>query len=413
MSNLDTSRPDNKDKRVFTKLIRHIINNPDEYHEAGRLLDVQYSESAILKRDEAEAKIDDGEANLEEDEANFLELKGLTSIPAREVNMTTRFYVATTDLLDTPPDFPYLRQEDRLLTAKHILILTWIVIDPDADQCDFRITELQDWPWSDQNASQTSATDDEQLPLKLQRHYAQTILFYWRPGEWCDLVHRAWKVVKDNHTEQSRDETRHTKNGNGRRPRLPTNDKASIASKDDDVEHPQAMTPNKNANTQREHRPIIVPITFNISHQSTVNVNTACKEKADLPTKAPDETLIKKIATFTPPIPSPTNTTGEAKPIKPECRDPHGPYMPPKWFRKAWETSPATFKLDTAMRRGKLHVKKEVHGKTVRNYYSVPDVMAEWDYHGMRLPTPDELNEYPNINPNIPNNNPNMSNTSV
>ena len=56
MASDDSERPNDEDRLIFEAVANYIHDYPDEFREAGQLLDDQYSESAILERDKAEAE---------------------------------------------------------------------------------------------------------------------------------------------------------------------------------------------------------------------------------------------------------------------------------------------------------------------------------------------------------------------
>lgn len=160
--------PSDEDQELFEQIADRIRSHPEEFEAAGQLLDRDYGREAVLKRDKEKADRDIAD--------------GWPPEKAREANRMTRVCVATADLLNDPPDFGSLRRDERVLKARLILVLTWIVTDPDADRCDFEITDLQEWPWGDE---------------VLHRESAKAWVLQYRPDQWCRLVRQAIKVLPD------------------------------------------------------------------------------------------------------------------------------------------------------------------------------------------------------------------------
>lgn len=97
-----------------------------------------------------------------------------------------RFTAATKLYFDNPPAF--LREVE----ARRVLLMTWLMTDPDADNAQLGLTEFEDWPWEAEN---------DEAHIRSRRFASD----WWRyPSEgyekWRDLTRRAWATVSREHT---------------------------------------------------------------------------------------------------------------------------------------------------------------------------------------------------------------------
>ena len=147
MSNNTKSQFTPEEHSLFNKIAADIKNNSRSYHQAGKWLDKFYNEI--------------GE-------------KGTFAI-------FLRFDKARDSLSKQYKDLKLISEED----AKKVILITWLLTDPDAENANLNITEFEKWKWG--------ALDDI---TKLGRGY-KGLLFSQNKDDWMRLVDIAWKKITE------------------------------------------------------------------------------------------------------------------------------------------------------------------------------------------------------------------------
>lgn len=176
-----------KERELFGSIANHIYANPEDYREAGKWLDEYCSESAYWTRKKEELK------KLKEQHRILPVLTYQREVDHLENEIKEkrtpasiiRFQEAQHYLLDNYRDQEFLSKE----VATKIIIITWLLTDPDAEKANLHITEFEKWKWE--------PLDDV---FKGNRDF-KGFLFAQNKGPWMRLVNIAWdKVSGDVHT---------------------------------------------------------------------------------------------------------------------------------------------------------------------------------------------------------------------
>jgi hypothetical protein len=175
-----------EDRDLFHKITQDIKDNPSKYHEAGKWLDEYCSEEAYWRRQEKELE----ELRRKEREFPIYPIPGQVRDLEQEIEkkrtpaLLLRFQEARDYLLEKYKDQPFIPEND----AKKIIIIVWLLTDPDAEKSNLNITELENWSWE--------PLDDV---TKLSRGYANFLWFYGGKvyNPWMKLVCVAWEKLKD------------------------------------------------------------------------------------------------------------------------------------------------------------------------------------------------------------------------
>jgi len=165
-----------EDRELFSKIARHIRTNPTAYTETGKWLDEYCSEDSYWQRQEHKLK-----------ELKELQ-KGISAFPVHRVKQLEeeietrrtpasiiRFQEACDYLQEKYKDQQFIPEDD----ARRIILITWLLTDPDAERSSLTITELDKWSWEPNDVS------------RLSRGYAQ---FLWSADQ---QVYKRWmKLVR-------------------------------------------------------------------------------------------------------------------------------------------------------------------------------------------------------------------------
>ncbi len=174
-----------KDHELFLDIAKDIHKNPARYGEAGKWLHEYCSEDAYWQRQETELK------ELQRKEKEYPVLGNIQRVEQFEEKMKekrtpamlVRFQEARDYLLEKYKDQQFVPEED----AQRIILITWLLTDPDAEKANLKITDLEKWPWE--------PMDDI---TKMSRSFAA---YSWSHGggaysPWIKLARVAWGKVR-------------------------------------------------------------------------------------------------------------------------------------------------------------------------------------------------------------------------
>jgi len=130
---------------LFKSIADHIQANPNDYKKAGEWLDEYCSKSAYWLRQE------DKLGKLKKDHERFPVLTYQEQVDhleneikeRRTPALIIRFQEARNYLLDNYRDQEFVSKE----IAAKVIIITWLLTDPDAEKKKVGITELETWHW--------------------------------------------------------------------------------------------------------------------------------------------------------------------------------------------------------------------------------------------------------------------------
>lgn len=171
-----------EDRELFHTIARHIKADPAKYQEAGKWLDEYTSENAYWQRKEQMLeKLQAQEKNF----PNWFVTKERIDVEKeieerRTLGLIIRFQEARNSLLEKYKEQEFIPQGD----ARRVVVVTWLLTDPDAERADLNITELEKWPWESKDDVSGNS-----------REYAQIL---WRKctyAHWMKLVRIAWAKI--------------------------------------------------------------------------------------------------------------------------------------------------------------------------------------------------------------------------
>jgi len=180
MTNNNQEIVSTEDRKLFHNIAKEIRNNIDKYLETGKWLDKYCSEDAYWQRQEDKPHKIGRDSSFrtywEAWKAQSLEQKIREK---RTPALIIRFQEACDYLLEKYKGEQFIPEED----AKRIILITWLLTDPDAEKSNLNITQLEEWSWEPINDIS-----------KMTRGYAQ---FLWSEGgrvydSWMKLVRIAW-----------------------------------------------------------------------------------------------------------------------------------------------------------------------------------------------------------------------------
>jgi len=175
--------PNRKDHELFDLISEDIRSNPAEYYGAARWLDEYCSEEVYWRRQEEELE------RLKKDTLGVLALSERVKSLQEQIRerrtpaLMVRFEEAREYLLDRDEKQTLIPLDD----AKRILIVTWLLTDPDAENTDVQLTSIQRWHWEPTNdVTSMSRGTDNALWIHSGAGYRC----------WVELAHKAWNRVK-------------------------------------------------------------------------------------------------------------------------------------------------------------------------------------------------------------------------
>lgn len=177
-----------EDHELFRDIAKEIRNNPGKYSEAGKWLDEYCSETGYWQRQENKLK------ELQAQEKRFPTLPIAQHVRQLEKDIEVRrtpaliirFQEARNNLIEKYKDQQFIPEDD----SKKIIIIAWLLTDPDAEKSNLKITQLKEWSWE--------PIDDV---TKLSRGYANFLWFQGGKayGPWMNLIRIAWsKLTTEN-----------------------------------------------------------------------------------------------------------------------------------------------------------------------------------------------------------------------
>ena len=171
-----------KEERTLLGIIaEHIQTNPNDYKQAGEWIDEYCSESAYWsrKKDELE-RLKKSHGTLPEDlykrDVDRLEKE---IAEKRTPPLIIRFNEAQKYFSDKYKDLELIPKDE----AKKIILITWLITDPDAENTKLNITEFENWIWE--------PLDDIS---KLSRGF-KGFLFSQNKDSWMRLINIAWGKI--------------------------------------------------------------------------------------------------------------------------------------------------------------------------------------------------------------------------
>jgi len=180
-----------EERDLFHKVAQDIKDRPAKYREAGKWLDEYCGEDAYWQRQEKELK----ELRRKEREfPNWPIPKQVRQLEQeieqrRTPALAVRFQEARDYLFEKYKQQQFIPEDD----AKRIILIAWLLTDPDAEKADLAITELEKWTWE--------PLDDV---TKMSRGYANFLWFHggkvYRP--WMNLVRIAWSKLAEGMDEK-------------------------------------------------------------------------------------------------------------------------------------------------------------------------------------------------------------------
>ncbi len=178
------------DVRFFQQVAADIKARAEFYRDAGEWLDENFSNDAFQRRERARWKELLGKeksGELSPAGKRFLENqrakpKAQTERARKSFLALRRFNEATGTYRKRPPAFPTVQE------AKRILLMTWLMTDPEAEHAGLRLTEFESWAWD---------TDRDEHEIQSRRYASD----WWRyPSDaydaWVDLARRAWATTE-------------------------------------------------------------------------------------------------------------------------------------------------------------------------------------------------------------------------
>lgn len=174
-----------EDRELFLDIAKEICKNPTKYREAGIWLDEYCNEDAYWQRQQTKLE------ELQRKKNEFPVLTNIRSVEQLERKIKERqspalyirFKEAQNCLLKKYKNEQFAPEDD----AKQIILITWLLTDPDAEKADIGITEFEKWLWE--------PIDDI---TKMSRGTAQSLWVQSRAGYelWMKLVRVAWDKLK-------------------------------------------------------------------------------------------------------------------------------------------------------------------------------------------------------------------------
>lgn len=189
MNQKSNHRFSDEERNLFKSFADHIQANPGDYKEAGEWLDEYCSESAYWRRQDNKLE------ELKKKHTQFpvlahqITTKDLENRikEKRTPALIKRFQEARNYLLDKYSDEEFVSKE----IAAKVIVITWLLTDPDADKKKLGITRLETWPWE--------PIDDVS---QMTRSYAG-FLFAQNKDAWMSLFRIAQEKIKEFEEKES------------------------------------------------------------------------------------------------------------------------------------------------------------------------------------------------------------------
>lgn len=92
------------------------------------------------------------------------------------------------------PPIHELREQERLLAARTILLLTWLITDPDADLMKPALTDLQNWAWGVDADGMPDPVANGDADDVYHRSLSRKVLLSANGTAWAELATEAWHL---------------------------------------------------------------------------------------------------------------------------------------------------------------------------------------------------------------------------
>lgn len=142
----DVSIFTSEDRKLFENIAKDIRNNPKKYKQAGKWLDEYCAEGSYWRR------LKDELEELRKKYREYSILSNLQSVQEleskirekRTPSLKQRFHQAYDYWFEKCKDQESIPADD----AKHIILITWLLTDPDIEKAPIGIMQLLEvWPW--------------------------------------------------------------------------------------------------------------------------------------------------------------------------------------------------------------------------------------------------------------------------
>ncbi len=172
-----------EDYELFIEIAKDIKANPAKYMEAGKWLDEYCSEDAYWQRQKDNLNKLQAQIHTLPVELDTKRLKKEFEV-RRTPAFLIRFQEAKNSLIEKYEDQQFIPEDD----GKCIILITWLLTDPDAEKSNFNITQIEKWSWE--------PMDDV---TKMSRGYASFLCFHGGKvyGPWMNLVRIAWSKLAE------------------------------------------------------------------------------------------------------------------------------------------------------------------------------------------------------------------------
>lgn len=173
-----------EDHKLFLDIAKEIRKNPPKYHEAGKWLDEYCSDDAYWQRQQT--KLEESHRK----KTDFPVLENIRRLEQIELKIKERqspalyirFKEAQNYLLKKYKNEQFIPEDD----AKQIILITWLLTDPDAEKADIGITKFEKW-----------LCDTTNDITKISRRFALSLWIQNKDGykNWMKLVRVAWLKI--------------------------------------------------------------------------------------------------------------------------------------------------------------------------------------------------------------------------
>ena len=188
MADFEKASFSSDDRQIFQEIARDVKSNSKKYRIAGQWLDEYCSETSYWQRKEKELAELKGQEDILPEPVYKSILKKLEDTIAKNrlPALIIRFQEARDYWFEKYKNLPFIPYD----AALHIILIVWLLTDPDAENAGVKITNLQEnWVWE--------PVDDA---TKLKRSFAS---FLWEKLYSSDpkikkVVEMAWSAIKIN-----------------------------------------------------------------------------------------------------------------------------------------------------------------------------------------------------------------------
>lgn len=205
----DTIRLDqftDSDRELFRQIKSDIKKNPDKYSDAGKSIDKYFfSEDEYWNTRKTELKcclafLDPNAPKLESSkDPKFLAIQ-----EARKRELCLLFNKKS------PPSY-VVRLEDcwtsllmqygygnflSKMSAKKVLLITWLLTDPDAEKANLGLTQFEDWPWGFWESCGMDSLTESRASVANQWLFGSKFKNFYFEKSWRKIIHDAVDTIK-------------------------------------------------------------------------------------------------------------------------------------------------------------------------------------------------------------------------